>query len=98
MTHDPVETIILAIVVGVVALVYCGQVVSEPSSTELMSKAKELCGDRGLKSFRLKSKFGFGWKRGAAENEAGHTLDFEFECLPTAAAPASFAQQPPVPT
>jgi hypothetical protein len=49
VTHDPVETIILAIVVGVVALVYCGQVNSEPSSTELMSKAKELCGDQGLK-------------------------------------------------
>jgi hypothetical protein len=52
-----------------------------------MSEAKKLYGDQGLKSFRLKSKFGFGWKKGAAENEAGHSLDFEFECLPVATPP-----------
>jgi hypothetical protein len=90
VTHDPVEYIILAVVAGFAALICGGVVLGDDILNRGKNRAREHCGDRGVKRLTIKRKYGFGWKKGAVDVGCGE--DYIIECNPPPGPPVLRSQ------
>jgi hypothetical protein len=77
VTHDPIEYAILAVVVGIAALICGGVVLSDDILNRGKNRAREHCGEHGVKKLTIKRKHGFGWDKGA---HVGCGEDYIIEC------------------
>jgi hypothetical protein len=80
VTHDPVETVVLAIVAGLAALI-CGGVVLVAAATDHCTAQGQMqCGGRGVRKITLRRKYGFSWKKGSVDIGCGE--ECMIECNP----------------
>lgn len=78
VTHDPVETIIIAVVAGFAALICGGVVLSDVILNRGKQRAKEQCGDLGVRKLTIRRKYGFAWKKSVPDVGCGE--DYSIEC------------------
>jgi hypothetical protein len=77
VTHDPIEYVILTIVVGFAALICGGVVLSDEVLNRGKNRAREHCGKHGVKKLTIKRKYGFGWNKGVT---VGCGEEYIIEC------------------
>jgi hypothetical protein len=91
VTHDPIETIILAVVTGFAALICGGVVLTDVILNRGKARATEQCGDLGVKKLTIKRKYGFAWKKGSVDVGCGE--DYSIECNSPPGPPVLSPQQ-----
>jgi hypothetical protein len=88
VTHDPIEYVILAVVVGIAALICGGVVLSDDILNRGKNRAREHC-EHGVKKLTIKRKYGFGWNKGVT---VGCGEEYIIECNQAPGPPVLRAQ------